>query len=385
MAKALTNLAIVQHHNEQYDAAQQNFQAAVEIIEDTEDRLNAQLVNPLRGLAAAQLEAGRPDLASSTFQRAVHVTHVNEGPHNLGQVELLASMAEVNIRLGLLDEANDIRDTVYAINTRHFEQGSLEIVPALMRHAQWQHRIGYIYEEQRTYRQIIRIFETKIGKSDLQLIKPLILLGKSYFYLDASGQQPYRENLASGGIVHFKRAMRIANAHPDSTWQIVTITKLALGDHFMQVGNPQRANQIYRDTWELLSEDEERLDTRRKELERIVVLKMRRLPKYIDNEKSEAAAGSNDSVLQGKISLLYNVSVRGRASDVKLIEADPPEFMAMQKTVHRELRRRVFRPRFFEANPVASPDQIIVHTFFYRQSDLDALRSDSSESASEGG
>ena len=385
MAKALTNLAIAQHHNEQYDAAQQNFQAAVEIIEDTEDRLNALLVNPLRGLAASQLEAGRPDLASNTFQRAVHVTHVNDGPHNLGQVELLASIAEVNIRLGLLDVANEIRDTIYAINTRHFETGSLEIIPALIRHAQWQHRIGYIYEEQRTYRKIIRILETEIGKSALQLIEPLILLGKSYFYMDTSGQQTYQTSMTSSAVVHLKRAVRIAAGHPDTNWQVVTITKLALGDHFMQVGNPQRATQIYRDTWELLSEDAARLDMRRKELERIVVLKMRRLSKYIDSEKPATAAGSEDPVLEGKISLSYNVSIRGRASDVKLIEAEPPEFVEMQKTVHRELRGRVYRPRFFEANPVASPDQVIVHTFFYRQSDLDALRSDSSESASEGG
>jgi len=394
MAKALTNLAIAQHHNEQYDAAQQNFQAAIEIIEDTEDRLNAQLVNPLRGLAASQLEAGRPDLASNTFQRAVHVTHVNEGPHNLGQVELLASIAEVNIRLGLLDVANEIRDTIYAINTRHFETGSLEIIPALIRHAQWQHRIGYIYEEQRTYRyiyeeqrtyrKIIRILETEIGKSALQLIEPLILLGKSYFYMDTSGQQTYQTSMTSSAVVHLKRAVRIAAGHPDTNWQVVTITKLALGDHFMQVGNPQRATQIYRDTWELLSEDAARLDMRRKELERIVVLKMRRLSKYIDSEKPATAAGSEDPVLQGEISMSYNVSIRGRALDVKLIEAEPPEFVEMQKTVHRELRGRVYRPRFLDANPVASPDQIIVHKFFYRQSDLDALRSDSSESASEG-
>ena len=82
-AKALTNLAIVQHHTRQYEAAQQNFETAIEIIEDNEDRLNAQLVNPLKGLGASQLESGRPDLAKQTFGRAVHVTHVNEGPHNL--------------------------------------------------------------------------------------------------------------------------------------------------------------------------------------------------------------------------------------------------------------------------------------------------------------
>jgi len=384
VAKALTNLAVVQHHTKQYDAAEQNFEAAIEIIEDIEDRLNTQLVNPLSGLAAAQLEGGRPDLASNTYQRAVHVTHVNEGPHNLDQVELLESLAEVNIRLGMTEEASDIQETIYALNTRKYEDGTLDIIPALMKRARWQHRIGYIYEEQKTYRRVMRIYESKIGKSALQLIEPLILLGKTYFYLGVTGQQVYRGNAVSGGEIHFKRAVRIAAEHPDTNWQVVTVTKLALGDHYMHIGSAQRANQIYRETWELLSEDEEQLDARRKELEGFVVLRRQRLPEYVDSSQSATAVSSDNPILQGTVSLSYNVSVRGRASDIKLLEADPPEFLNMQKVLHRELRRRVFRPRFFEANPVASLDQVIVHTFFYRQSDLDALRAESSESASEG-
>jgi len=141
MAKALTNLGVVQHYTKQYDAAQQNFQAAVEIIEDIEDRLNSQLVNPLQGLAAAQLESGRPDLASNTYNRAVHVTHVNEGPHNLDQLELLESLEGVHVRLGLTEEADDIQETIYALNTRHYENGTLEVIPALMKRARWQPRI----------------------------------------------------------------------------------------------------------------------------------------------------------------------------------------------------------------------------------------------------
>lgn len=384
MAKALTNLAIVQHYAEEYDAAQQNFESAVEIIEDNEDRLNTQLINPLRGLAASQLESGRPDLASNTLHRAVHVTHVNDGPHNLGQVELLDSLTEVNVRLGLREEANDLQDTVYALNVRHFKDESVELIPSLMRRAQWQHRIGFINQERATYRRIIRIFEAKFGKSALQLIQPLVLLGKTFSYLDMSGEQAFREATLSGGEIYFKRAVRIAAEHPDTNWEMVTIAKLALGDHYMYIGNTQRANQTYRNVWELLSEDEARLDTRREQLERSVVLKMEPLPKYVGNAHSESAASSEDPVLQGAISLTYNVSIRGRASDVKLLEADPPEFLEIQKAAQRELRRRIFRPQFFEAKAVATTDQVFVHNFFYRKSDLDALRDESSVSDSEG-
>jgi tetratricopeptide (TPR) repeat protein len=124
-AKALNNLAIVQHNNGQYAAAIQNFTAAIEILEVVRDRLNEELVNPLRGLGAAQLGNGRPDLAAASFGRATHITHVNEGPHNIEQVEILESLAEARVRLGDLDGARETLDRIYALNVRHFEDNIL--------------------------------------------------------------------------------------------------------------------------------------------------------------------------------------------------------------------------------------------------------------------
>jgi len=384
MAKALTNLAIVQHYSAQYDAAQQIFESAVEIIEDNEDRLNTQLVNPLKGLAASQLEGRRPDLASNTLQRAVHVTHVNDGPHNLGQVELLDSLTEVNVRLGLSEEANDLQDTVYALHARYVKDQSLELIPSLMKRAKWQHRIGYIDQERVTYRTVVRIVETNFGKSALQLIQPLILLGKSFAYIDMSGERAFREVTASGGETYFKRAVRIAAEHPDTTWGTVALAKLALSDHYMHIGSVQRANQTYGDVWDLLSEDEERLDMRREQLESNVILKTDPLPRYVGGAPSGSPQSSDDPVLQGFVSMTYIISPRGRATAVKLLEADPPEFLDIQKAAQRELRRRIFRPRFSDAKAVATTDQMFQHNFFYRKSDLDALRGESSDPDNEG-
>ena len=169
-AKALTNLAIVQHRTKQYDAAQQNFESAIEIIEDNEDRLNEQLVNPLKGLGASQLEGGRPDLADSSFRRAVHVTHVNEGPHNLDQIDILESIAEANLRLGATEDARNIQETIFSLNQRAYAADSAALVKSLMRRANWQHRAGFINDERTTLRQVIRIVEVNSGKNDLRTI-----------------------------------------------------------------------------------------------------------------------------------------------------------------------------------------------------------------------
>jgi tetratricopeptide (TPR) repeat protein len=375
-AKALTNLAIVQYQTEEYDAAVQNFESAIEIIEDNEDRLNVQLINPLKGLGAAQLESGRPDLASRTFQRAVHVTHVNEGPHNLDQVELLESIAETFVRMGDMDAAKDAQDTIYAINIREHQLDSPALVPSLMRRAAWQHRAGFIYDERTTYRRAIRIIEEHEGRDSINLVEPLIMLGRSYFYLDTSGAMSFQDSTMSSGEVFFRRATRIAAESPDSNWQVVAQAGLALGDYYIYNSSPQRARQAYADTWELLSQSEESLRVRREQLERAVPLKQDKLPMYTSAETRVAGDDRNDPLLQGSVTVSFDVSTRGRAANVKLVEAQPPEFERMISTVQREVRRRIYRPRIEDGRVVATPNNTLVHKFFYRQSDLDALRAE---------
>ena len=97
------------------------------------------------------------------------------------------------VRMGDLESAKEAQDTIYAINVRKYELDTPALVPALLRRAEWQHKSGFIYDERATYRRAIRIIEKHNGKDSLKLVEPLILLGRSYFYLDASGQTSFQE------------------------------------------------------------------------------------------------------------------------------------------------------------------------------------------------
>lgn len=382
-AKALTNLAVVQFRNDEFDLSIQNFEGAIEVIEDIEDRLNAQLINPLKGLGAAQLENGRPDLASRTFQRAVHVTHVNEGPHNLDQIELLESIAETYVRMGDMDAAKDAQDAIYALNIREHELDTPALVPSLLRRAEWQHRAGFIYDERATYRRAIRIIEQHYGKESLQLVEPLIRLGRSYFYTDTSGQSSYYDGSLSSGEIYFRRATGIAAENPDTNWQIVAQASLALADFYTYTNNPQRAGQVYEETWKLLSTDEEQLNVRKEQLEMVIPLRQSKLPLYISSDEETAGQGQDEPMLQGTVSFSYEVSPRGRAANLKLIAAEPPELYSMIEAVQREIRRRIFRPRMADGVVIAAPDQVLTHQYYYRQSDLDAARAEAATEAGE--
>ena len=372
-AKALTNLGIVQHRNKQFDAAQQNFEAAIDIIEENEDRLNGRLINPLKGLGAAQLEGGRPDLALQTFTRAIHITHVNKGPHNMDQIEILESLAEANVRLGEIEDAREMHDKIYLLHRRRYEDDQLALIPSLMRRAEWQHRAGYIVDEQATYRRAIRIIETSASKDDIRLIEPLTKLGESYFFTDLHGEKTMYQSAVSGEI-YFKRALKIAESNPKSNWTTATNSRLSLADYFMMMGNLSRAQKLYKQIWESLSSDETKLLFRDEIFGRAVPLNDRPIPEFASDAGPELLATPSEEFLQGSVTVSFSITDRGRVTEMEPVEVIPAEFTDMQKRVHREVRGRLYRPRFEEAEPVKTTDEVFTHLFYYKQSDLEERR-----------
>jgi tetratricopeptide (TPR) repeat protein len=372
-AKALTNLGIVQHRNKQFDAAQQNFAAAIDIIEERDDRLNRRLINPLKGLGAAQLEGGRPDLAKQTFTRAIHVTHVNEGPHNMDQIDILESLAETNVRLGSIEEARAMHDKIYYLHRRRFEDDQLALIPSLMRRAEWQHRAGYIADEQATYRRAIRIIETNSSKEDIRLVEPLTKLGESYFYTDLHGEQGLHHNPSTGEI-YFKRALRIAESSPKSDWTTATNSRLSLADYYMMQGNLTRARKLYAEIWNSLSDGEAKLLFRDEVFNNAVPLNDRPIPEFASEAGPSPLGRPSEEFLQGSVTLSFSVTNRGRVIEIEPVEVVPEVFTDMEKLVHREIRGRLYRPRFEDAEPVKSSNQVFTHLFYYKQSDLDERR-----------
>jgi tetratricopeptide (TPR) repeat protein len=375
-AKALINLAVVQNANQQYEAAIQNFSSAVEIIEILEDRLNSQLVNPLKGLGTAQLGAGRPDLAAKTYARATHITHVNEGPHNIEQVEILESLAEANVRLGDVDAARDVLDRIHILNVRHFSDDALGLLPSLMRRASWQHRAGYYNDERATYRRAIRIIEDSVGKDDPRLVDPLIKLGKSFYYFEPLSSTSPQYFSGASGETYLKRAKRIAERDDEFPWLELATTKLALADFYIYSEAYSRAKNIYEEVWDELSTDEERMGIRAELMAQPQPIWTETLP-----PATNGVTGPNrqDGEIQtGVVTVTFDVTTRGRAR-IEETRVDPPEFTDMARVVEREVRRRIYRPAIVDGDTRESGPQVFTHEFQYSRSEWEEMREQETE------
>ena len=370
-AKALNNLGVVQNNSQQYDAAAQNFSAAIEILEILEDRLNSQLVNPLVGLGQAQLGTGRPDLARDTYSRATHITHVNEGPHNVEQVEILESLAEAFVRMGDVDSARDVLDRIHILNVRHFSDDAMGLLPSLMRRASWQHRAGYYNDERATYRRAIRIIEDSAGKDDPRLVDPLVKLGKSFYYYEPLPQDVPRYVGSATGESYLRRANRIAERAEDFPWLEHATTKLALADYYVFSESYSRAKNIYEEVWNELTIDETRLDMRNELLGEPRPIWTETLPPYTND--AAGATRRDGEIRTGVVTIIYDVTQRGRARIME-VKTEPAEFTDIENMVEREVRRRVYRPKIVDGQTRESEPQIFTHEFNYTRSEFEELR-----------
>jgi len=98
------------------------------------------------------------------------------------------------------------------------------------------------------------------------------------------------------------------------------------------------------------------------------------LPRFAGNASSAANQADDPDLRQGRIMLSFDVNDSGRVTGLKVVEASPIEFESMRRNVQHEVRSRIYRIRFEDAEPVHTPNQALSHTFFYRQEELEKLR-----------
>ena len=206
--------------------------------------------------------------------------------------------------------------------------------------------------------------------AERRLVDPLLRLGGSFYYYEPVTDSLQRP-VGSSPESYLKRAVRIAEETPDYPWLDLAKARLALADYYVVTESHNRARKIYKEVWNELSTDESRLEIRSELMGNPMPVWEEPLP---DHTKGASGGPRNSSqLLTGVINVNYTISDRGRVRVIKT-EANPPEFTDMQRLVHREVRRRAFRPAIVDGVPVEASGQIFRHEFFYLESEREEIR-----------
>lgn len=126
--------------------------------------------------------------------------------------------------------------------------------------------------------------------------------------------------------------------------------------------------------WESLAEDDTKLLFRDEVFSRAVPLNGRPIPEFASEAGPNPLGTPSEEFLQGSVTVSFSITDRGRVANLEPVEVQPAEFTDMEKLVHREMRARLYRPRFEDAKPVKRTDEVFTHLFYYKQSDLEDRR-----------
>ena len=133
---------------------------------------------------------------------------------------------------------------------------------------------------------------------------------------------------------------------------------------------------MYAEVRELLSADDDRLEMRKELLEQPQAIWEKPLP--ISTEGARSPNARKSDILSGTVTVTYTVSPRGKAR-IEEIKTEPQEFLNMQRTVQREIGRRIYRPQYEDEGAIRSTPQTLQHEFKYMRRELESLREESAE------
>ena len=368
-ASAMINLAMAQHGQEDFESAITNYETAIDIIERIENHLDKTLMNPLKGLAEAQLSINRADLAENSYNRAIHISHVNDGPHNLQQLENLQSLADVYVSSNEPKRAADIEKRIYYLQSRNVDPDSLEMIPALETLAKSQRKALQYEKERRTWRKIIRITQNHKGKESLDLTKPLTELGRSYLFVHLATMAYDDPPTVSKGDSYLKKAIQITEKNPDASWLQIVEAKMNLADYFILSDRANRSYKLYRTVWDLLSEDKLKLEYRAASLEVPVILERINPPIYFEDSSISTQTEISSEYKEAFVSFNFNVTKRGLARNINRASFNPDGLDAMHKIIGSNIRHLVYRPKFENREPVIAQNVNYKHQFFYKQNE----------------
>lgn len=170
---------------------------AIQQAQSLEGPYAEELVDLYFGYANALLEEGDLEAARDAFHRTVMVSRVNAGPNNLEQSGYLYSIADIESRLGNLEESVSVLEHIYRIHALRYGEDAPEMLPMVEQLHAW-------YSERQPLRGPLS------GASDLQNRSYLsgrlaYLTESSYGLADRRTASRYRD----AGQVHFRAIMHI--------------------------------------------------------------------------------------------------------------------------------------------------------------------------------
>ena len=366
---AYNNLGVVQFRLGDLRAAEQSFETALQLLEQTEAISSRRLISPLAGLAAVYAAGGQPARAADLLHRAIAISRRANGLFNVEQLDLIESLIDSYEKLGNIDGVERERRYILQIVQQNYGVDDPRTVPALTRLAEW-------YEHTNRYRlarlQWGRVTEIGLREGNgrnaatingllgiarthrLQFVRdPDSLSGPPTSLDPVTGRAdpiPFAQGrygpvrLDPEGERAALNALEILDLTTEPPAMLLMNTLMELGDWYITGEKPAEAMLYYYRAWPLFSESIV-------EGENNPLLAPRPLLYRAPAAASRNLGRTEGATYARPLEFSLTVTASGETSDVTPVSEGPGGELSQ---VRRALERARFSPRFENGQPVAT-------------------------------
>jgi tetratricopeptide (TPR) repeat protein len=383
------------------------YEQEAQMLEAEYGPFDPRLGEQLLGLGLVYKRQQRYDDAARALDRALHIRRINEGLHSLGQQPVLEALIEANIAAESWDALDRNYQHLLWIHRRNYDDTDPRLLPITQTVGQWKLTAHArrllkqplqltLREADQLYSGTVRILEKQYGKTDPILIEPLY--GKAMVNYQllievrrnpppsarvAADMEPavrytqvctptrdgrvicrqiaipnisrFERQAQAQEMVEFshinsiesalKQIVSIHEAHPELEVRSRAEGLVQLADWNMLKHRTGTAMTYYRRAWDVLAASgaEQQVFDEFFGKPRTIPA-MRPLLPEVEQQLAGGAAGH--------ITVAYDVTRRGRAGKINVIEPADAEHQGAQRELTRRLREQVFRPRFENGEPV---------------------------------
>ena len=381
------------------------YKDAIEALESSQGVYGSDISEQLDALGTSLQKLGDHNEAIDVFKRGVHLTRISEGLYTPNQIRMVEKQIYSHAVLGQWLEVDKRQSYLYWLGTMNYTSDDPQILPTYSRMARWHmqaYRMQLGRDKEKNTEHLLKayglieksidIMEGQEVINETQMVAELRALVLAN-YLFATYQRVMPERIPQQFIrssayntpeinhsmlvidqyIHRsfrsgKRAIdKVINIYEQSEtaepWQVVK-AKVQLGDWLFMFNKRDAAFAEYQAAYGLLQQFEETHPQLDKLFERPVALPNQELMNSSGYEQAQTAKAAIDNDAKYVLAS-FDVTPQGRASNIEIIESNPPDNISARSQVKQSLRVAKFRPRFVEGEP-ALTEKMQLRVMSYR-------------------
>ena len=346
-AEAYFDLAEAQRRAGDHVAAEKSYLAAIALYHSLDGMFTPLAIEPLTALGDNYRENNDYVSAMTAYNEARTINRHEYGLLNEDQIPLLDRLTDVLLELNKPAEAEEHQLEALRIVERSYPPDSDEALAALYKYAGWLREQGRFQEERDQYMRALRTVHDRYGKDDVHQVPALLGIGESFRAQRIPEPQGF-------GALH--DALQILTMRGSTDKLALAETLRDIGDWGVAFSKVDYDGAEYRRSWAALGEVPDG-DKYRKQ--------WYSGPNYVLREPVSLAGLSQEpNSPAGHVIVKFDLDKTGHASNVSIVESDPPGFK--DEAVVRHIRRSRFRPQMIDGE-LAARDSLALQ-FNYRYS-----------------